>query len=140
MARRIEPAVVALTVLAVVLVSLVYSDQLWERVELSAPWFSKNRFLRRQALALAPVESRVPFERVQSETDIVNQPNRFYHERGLNGDAVAEESAIKYLQSRAKVQGSKINSKPQGWNWGDFNKFGDDEVEPYTLMFIAWQI
>jgi hypothetical protein len=131
MARRIEPAVVgvAFTVLAAVSLSLVYSDQLWKRVELSAPWFTeiapytRNRFLRRQALALAPVESRV-----QSETDSTDRPYSFYHERGMNDNAIAEESAIKYLQSRAKVQGSTINSKPQGWNWGDYNKFGDDEV------------
>jgi hypothetical protein len=135
-ARRKEPAVVgvAFTVLAAASLSFVYSDQLWKRVEL-APWFtenvlpfSENRLLRRQALALTPVESKLPFERVQSESDTIGRPYSFYHARGMNGDTITEESAIKYLQSRAKVQGSKINSKPQGWNWGDFNKFGDDEV------------
>jgi hypothetical protein len=144
MARRIEPALVgvACTVLAAVSLSLVYSDQLWKRVELSAPWFTEtlpytgNRFLHRQALTLAPVESRVPYETSPREADLLGQPYRFYHERGTNGEAVTEESAIKYLQSRAKVQGSTINSKGQGWNWGNFNKFGDDEVRS-NFMILA---
>lgn len=135
---RLEPKLVGifLTTAAVVTLIPVNRGPLLQRVEMSRNWMLDNTNTalitpyEGQVLKLDPIQTSVASNPTRPLSDI--QPPQYYTERDLFADVSkdpnSEASIIKYLQRRVRSQVSKKKTKQQGWTWGDFNRFGDDEV------------
>jgi hypothetical protein len=138
--NRLEPrlvGVVLFTTSIVVLVSISSGPSLY-RVELSRPWMVDAANLAaldpyrgyRQILRLDPVPTSAKSIPDEEKPLYSSEPDLFPSHAE---DSNSEESIIKYLQSRARSQVSKKTANQHGWNWGDFNRFGDDEVSSVFL-------
>ena len=140
MAKRVELVSlgIALSIFVSSILIVVNSRQLWQRFELASSWLllaNENPLepkFRSQTLNLEPVQNGAHAYYPPTNVYDRAQPYKNYDKRDSfpfgDRDERIRESAIKYLQNRVKTQISKKYPNQQGWNWGDFNKFGDDEV------------